>query len=176
MVLTTSIQVIIFIEGYHPYFRLGVNPQRKYRFIFCSRIHVCIKFYSVNMANNILVIANSFLPSARSGLLTREGYKVDTINNTEANLSWVDYGDYDIVILQAGRETSEWQLCEQIRRFSCKPLIVISTHTSVDMSIKAIDAGADYFLKRPFGPMELSAKIRSLLQRPSLKTSEPVAV
>ena len=126
------------------------------------------------MAKRILVIANSYLPSTSSGLLTREGYKVDMINNTEANLKQIDKRDYDIIILQAGRETSEWQLCEQIRRFSSIPLIVISSHTSVDMSTKAIDAGADYFLKRPFGPMELSARIRSLLQRPSLKSSEPV--
>jgi DNA-binding response OmpR family regulator len=95
------------------------------------------------------------------------------INNTEANLKHTDIHDYDIIILQAGRETAEWQLCEQIRKFSGIPLIVISSHTSVDMSTKAIDAGADYFLKKPFGPMELSARIRSLLQRPSFKSTEP---
>jgi DNA-binding response OmpR family regulator len=128
------------------------------------------------MAKHILVIANSFLPSTSSGLLTREGYKVDMINNTEANLKRINHRDYDIIILQAGRETGEWQLCEQIRRLSSLPLIVISTHISVDMSAKAIDAGADYFLKRPFGPMELSARIRSLLQRPSFKSSQPVVV
>jgi len=125
------------------------------------------------MAKHILVIANSYLRSTSSGLLTREGYKVDMVNNTEANLKQIDHRDYDIIILQAGRETAEWQLCEQIRRLSGIPLIVISSHTSVDMSTKAIDAGADYFLKRPFGPMELNARIRSLLQRPSFKSSEP---
>ena len=128
------------------------------------------------MAKKILLIANSHLPSANSGLLTREGYKVDMINNTETNLKRLDYRDYDILILQAGRETAEWQLCEQIRRLSGIPIIVISNHTSVDMSTKAIDAGADYFLKRPFGPMELSARIRSLLQRPSYKSSEPAVI
>jgi DNA-binding response OmpR family regulator len=125
------------------------------------------------MAKKILVIANSYLPSASSGMLTREGYKLDMVNNTEINLKRVDNRDYDIIILQAGRETAEWQLCEQIRKLSGIPLIVISSHTSVDMSTKAIDAGADYFLKRHFGPMELSARIRSLLQRPSYKSSEP---
>ena len=128
------------------------------------------------MAKKILVIANSRLPTTNSGLLTREGYKVDMVNNTEVNLKRVDNRDYDIIILQAGRETAEWQLCEQIRKLSGIPLIVISSHTSVDMSTKAIDAGADYFLKRPFGPMELSARIRSLLQRPSFKKPEPVVV
>ena len=128
------------------------------------------------MAKKILVIANSYLRSTSSGLLTREGYKVDMVNNTEANLRHINHHDYDIIIVQAGRETAEWQLCEQIRRLSSIPLIVISSHTSVDMSTKAIDAGADYFLKRPFGPMELNARIRSLLQRPSFKKLEPVVV
>ena len=134
---------------------------------------MCNTFNIVKMAKRILVIANSYLSSTSSGLLTREGYKVDMKNSTEANLKRIDNRDYDIIILQAGRETNEWQLCEQIRRFSNIPLIVISSHTSVDISAKAIDAGADYFLKRPFGPMELSARIRSLLQRPSFKSSEP---
>lgn len=125
------------------------------------------------MVKHILVITNSYLPSARSGLLTREGYKVDMTNNTEANLRRINHRNYDVIILQAGRETSEWQLCEQVRRFSGPPLIVISTHASADLSTKALDAGADYFLRKPVGPMELSARIKSLLQRQSPRSPEP---
>jgi DNA-binding response OmpR family regulator len=128
------------------------------------------------MAKNILVISNSYLPSNSSGLLTREGHKVNMIYNNEHNLKHIDIHDYDIIIIQAGRETGEWQLCEQIRKFSGIPIIVISTHASVDMSARAIDAGADYFLRKPFGPMELNARIRSLLQRQPLKSSEPAIV
>jgi DNA-binding response OmpR family regulator len=128
------------------------------------------------MAKKILVIANSYLPATNSGLLTREGYKVDMINNTEASLKKIEPRDYDVVIIQAGRETGEWQLCEQVRMLSDLPLIVISTHASADMSARAIDAGADYFLRKPFGPMELNARIRSLLQRQPVKSSEPVVV
>ena len=128
------------------------------------------------MAKHILVIANSYLPSTNSRGLTREGYKVDMVYNNENNLKHINAHDYDIVIIQAGRETGEWQLCEQIRKLSDLPLIVISTHASVDMSARAIDAGADYFLRKPFGPMELNARIRSLLQRQSVKSSEPVVV
>lgn len=128
------------------------------------------------MANKILVIANSYLPTTNSGLLTREGYKVDMINNTETSLKQIEPHDYDVVIIQAGRETGEWQLCEQVRRLSDLPLIVISTHASADMSARAIDAGADYFLRKPFGPMELNARIRSLLQRQPVKPTQPVVV
>lgn len=128
------------------------------------------------MAKNILVIANSHLPSASSGSLTREGYKVDMVNNTDENLSRINPADYDIVIIQAGQETEEWQLYQQIRRLASYPLIVISSHTSTDMSSRAIEAGADYFLRKPFGPMELNARIRSLLQRQSTRPVTPTIV
>ena len=125
------------------------------------------------MAKNILVIVNSYLASPSSGLLTREGYRVDTINSTAISLKQVDTRDYDIIIIQAGRETGEWQLCEQIRSLSGQPIIVIGANASADMSAKAIDAGADYFLRKPFGPMELNARIRSLLQYKSSELSAP---
>ena len=125
------------------------------------------------MAKNILVIINSYLPSPSSGLLTREGYRVDMINNADIDLKQADTGEYDIIIIQAGRETGEWQLCEQIRSLASRPLIIISANASADMCAKAIDAGADYFLRKPIGPMELNARIRSLLQNKSSKPSAP---
>ena len=132
--------------------------------------------YWITMAKNILLITNSCVPSNNSGQLTREGYKIDMVNNTDVNLNQVDAGNYDIIIIQAGRETEEWQLLEQIRRFAGLPLIVISTYASADISAKAIDAGADYFLRKPFGPMELNARIHSLLQHKSPRTATPVVV
>ena len=125
------------------------------------------------MAKNILVITNSYLPSTGSGLLTREGYKVDMVNYSDLIMKRMDTRDFDVVIIQAGRETDEWRLCEQIRRLAGPPLIVISTHAGPDMSAKAIDAGADYVLRKPFGPMELNARIRSLLQRKPWKSAVP---
>jgi DNA-binding response OmpR family regulator len=128
------------------------------------------------MSKNILVVVNSYLPSASSGLLTREGYKVDMKNSIDIDLKHVDIRDYDIIIIQTGRETGEWQLCEQIRSLSGQPLIVIGTDASADTCAKAIDAGADYFLRKPFGPMELNARIRSLLQNKSSESSAPAVV
>lgn len=125
------------------------------------------------MAKNILVIANSHLPTGNSGSLTREGYKVDMVNNTEEDLALINTRDYDIVIIQVGPETNEWQLYEQIKQLATQPLIVISTHSSVGMATRAIEAGADYFLRKPFGPMELNARIRSLLQHRSVKIAVP---
>ena len=120
---------------------------------------------------NILLIVNSFLPSNDSGVITQEGYKLNIVSRDEAEPSQINTGDYDIIIIQSGKETEDWDLCEQIRSFSNLPLIVISSRASADTCARAIDAGADYFLRKPFGPMELNARIRTLLQRKSLKPS-----
>ena len=120
---------------------------------------------------NILVIVNSYLPSEDSGVITQEGYKLTIVNRRNTDPGKINIEDYDIIIIQAGQETKEWQLYEQIRSFSSLPIIVISSDATADTCARAIDAGADYFLRKPFGPMELNARIRALLQRKSLKPS-----
>lgn len=125
---------------------------------------------------NILLIVNSYLPTDDSGVITQEGYKLNIISREDADPCQINIHDYDIVIIQTGRETEEWQLYEQIRNFSSLPIIVISSNATADICARAIDSGADYFLRKPFGPMELNARIRALLQRKSLKPSpQPVA-
>jgi DNA-binding response OmpR family regulator len=123
---------------------------------------------------NILVIVNSYLPSEDSGVITQEGYRLNIVNRRNADTGKINIEDYDIIIIQAGQETEEWQLYEQIRSFSSLPIIVISSDATADTCARAIDAGADYFLRKPFGPMELNARIRALLQRKSLKPSAHV--
>jgi DNA-binding response OmpR family regulator len=120
---------------------------------------------------NILVIVNSYLPNEDSGVITQEGYKLNIVNRRNTDTGKINIEDYDIIIIQAGQETKEWQLYEQIRSFSSLPIIVISSDATADTCARAIDAGADYFLRKPFGPMELNARIRALLQRKSLKPS-----
>ena len=118
---------------------------------------------------NILLIVNSYMPPDESGVITQEGYKLSIVSCEDADPGQLNVQDYDIIIIQAGQETEEWELYEQIKSFSSLPMIVISSNATADTCARAIDAGADYFLRKPFGPMELNARIRTLLQRKSLK-------
>ena len=120
------------------------------------------------------MIVNSYLPPRNSGIVTQEGYKLNVVSREEADLCRLVIEDYDIIIIQAGPETEDWELCEQIKKFSCMPLIVISTRASIETCAQAIDAGADYFMRKPFGPLELNARIKALLQRKSVKSPIPI--
>lgn len=107
-------------------------------------------------------------------LLVKEGYQVDVVHNPDAGLRQLDAQAHDIIIVEASPEAESWHLCEKIRRLSGMPLIVISLKASASSCVRAINAGADYFLRKPFGPLEFLARVQSLIQRASPRQSVPV--
>jgi DNA-binding response OmpR family regulator len=109
-----------------------------------------------------LLIDNTASYLSRPGILIEEGYQVDAVHNVDSRLPKLDDEDYDVIIVQERPEAESWRLCEIIRHLSAAPLIVISTHASDETCVKAINAGADYFMRKPFGPRELLARIHSL--------------
>ena len=126
------------------------------------------------MVKKVLVIKNVTSHTPGSKLLIKEGYRVDTVHNSDTGLQQLDTQAYDIIIVQESHEAESWRLCEKIRRLSEIPLIVISKNASTDTCVKAINAGADYFLRRPLSSLELIARMQSLLYRASLNQPAPV--
>ena len=125
------------------------------------------------MFSRVLYVNNTMKHPTCSRLLTREGYRVDTVHDVGAGLQYLHARAYDIIILQENPEAESWQLCEEIRRLSGIPLIVISRNASTEICVRAINAGADYFLRKPFGPLEFIARVQSLLQRMAQKQAAP---
>jgi len=58
------------------------------------------------------------------------------------------------------------KVCEEIRRWAKQiPILMLSAYIDVDTKIKALNAGADDYLVKPFHLEELLARIRALLRR-----------
>lgn len=106
-----------------------------------------------------------------SGLLSEMGYEVDLVNSVDTGLLKLEEQTYDIVIVLESPAVESWTICARVRNQTSIPLIVISLNSSTETCIKAINSGADYFLRKPFGPLELMARINSLLQRTSSRQS-----
>jgi DNA-binding response OmpR family regulator len=120
----------------------------------------------VSEAKNILFINTTDAAGiAGPDMLARSGHRVDTAEGTAAGLERLASDSYDVVIVQASPETESWRVCERIRRYSGRPLIVISPNADANACVRAIGAGADFFLRKPCGPLELIARVGSLLQR-----------
>jgi DNA-binding response OmpR family regulator len=106
-----------------------------------------------------------------SGLLSRMGYDVDLADSVDDGLSQLEKQDYNIIVVLESPSVESWTICERIRALTSTPLIVISLNASTEASVKAINAGADYFLRKSFGPQELLARMNSLLQRDAIRRS-----
>jgi two-component system, OmpR family, KDP operon response regulator KdpE len=57
------------------------------------------------------------------------------------------------------------ELCRKLREWSAMPLIVLSAVGDEDAKVRALAAGADDYITKPFGPRELVARLEANLRR-----------
>lgn len=129
---------------------------------------------NARMDKKALLFNNTLAHPLVAGLLTRTGFGVDLAPDFETGLRQLEIQAYDIAVVLESHGSESWQLCQKIRSLTTIPLIVISTNASPDTCTRAIDAGADYFMRKPFGPLEFLARVNCLLQRSSLRQAVPV--
>lgn len=93
--------------------------------------------------------------------LHAEGYAVLTALDGTAALRHAENGRPDIIVLDLGLpDINGVDVITRIRRTSSTPIIVLSArHGSVD-KVRALDAGADDYVTKPFGLDELLARLR----------------
>jgi two-component system KDP operon response regulator KdpE len=66
------------------------------------------------------------------------------------------------------------ELCRRLREWSDLPLIVLSAVGEEEAKVRALAAGADDYVTKPFGPRELVARLRANLRRVAPEPEEAV--
>jgi two-component system KDP operon response regulator KdpE len=66
------------------------------------------------------------------------------------------------------------EICREIRTWSQMPLIVLSALDDEDHKVRALEAGADDYVTKPFSPRELIARLEAALRRAPGAPTEPV--
>lgn len=56
-------------------------------------------------------------------------------------------------------------VCAELRSWSTMPILVLSAVGDEDQKVAALDAGADDYVTKPFGPRELVARLNAALRR-----------
>ena len=99
--------------------------------------------------------------------LEKEQYVVESASSfREASLKINDY-DYDCIVLDIMLPGgSGLTLLKELRALRKKDsIIIISAKDSIEDKVTGLDLGADDYLTKPFGVMELIARVRALLRR-----------
>src|SRR5438067_2107097 len=80
----------------------------------------------------------------------------------------------DLVVLDIGLpDIPGDQVCRELRLRTPVPILVVSARHSEQEKVRLLDAGADDYITKPFGPSELVARVRALVRRSRLTGAPP---
>jgi two-component system KDP operon response regulator KdpE len=66
------------------------------------------------------------------------------------------------------------EVCRRLREWSEMPILVLSAVGDEDEKVRALEAGADDYVTKPFGPRELVARLEAALRRSGAGSEEPI--
>lgn len=98
--------------------------------------------------------------------LSAHGYEVRVASDGQSALDLFHDVQPDLVITDLVMpEVDGIAVCHGIRRESEVPIIVLSVKGEERTKVRALDAGADDYVTKPFGMEELLARVRAALRR-----------
>lgn len=115
----------------------------------------------------LLIEHDTKLADSLKTLLICNGFDVEIASDGMTGEAYAELGIYDLFILDMILPDMDGlKLCGKLR-LNCHitPILMLGKSTSSEKRIKCLNAGADYYLSKPYDVNELSACINALLRR-----------
>lgn len=113
-----------------------------------------------------------------AAFLSQEGFAVKSFSDGDALLFACDQALPDLVILDIMMPgTDGLSVCSMLRKTSAElPIIIVSAKDSPYDRVTGLTLGSDDYMVKPFLPLELVARVHSLLRRTQRRTQTSEAV
>ena len=100
-------------------------------------------------------------------ILEHKDFDVETVYDGEAGTEYAELGIYDLLILDVMMpKLNGFQVARQVRADRCAtPILMLTAQSDIEDRIQGLNAGADYYLTKPFDSRELLACVNALLRR-----------
>ncbi|MFO7246777.1 MAG: response regulator transcription factor [Bacillota bacterium] len=109
--------------------------------------------------------------------LDLEGYEVHEAAGGEEALAVLETVRVDLVVLDLMMPGMDgWTLCRELRSHGDVPILMLTARGETTDKVRGLELGADDYLVKPFDPQELVARVRALLRRYRIATSQVVEV
>lgn len=149
------------------YFQLGFSPAMYYN---------GINPYGGSYMKILIIEDEKILADSLKTMLERKGFQVEVVYDGQSGQEYALLGVYDLLILDVMMpKMNGYQVARQVRASRCStPILMLTAKSSLEDRIEGLNAGADYYLTKPFDTRELLACIHALLRRQGGQVDEMV--
>lgn len=123
----------------------------------------------------VLVIEDEkLLANTLKTLLEAKGFEVEVAYDGESGEEYANLGIYDLMILDVMMPKMDgYQVARKVRAKRCAtPILMLTAKSELEDRVNGLNAGADYYLTKPFDTRELLACINALLRRQGTQVDE----
>ncbi len=125
----------------------------------------------------ILIIEDDrMLADSLKDMLAKKGFDVEAVYDGEDGADYARMGVYDLLILDVMMpKMNGFEVARYVRAKRCStPILMLTAKSGIEDRIEGLNAGADYYLTKPFDTRELLACINALLRRQGSEVDELV--
>lgn len=124
----------------------------------------------VNTATALVIEDEKEIRRFLRNTLREADFRVHEAETLRAGLAEIGARIPDIIVLDLGLPDGDGvDLIREVRTWSSVPIIVLSARVDEGNKVRALDAGADDYVTKPFGTAELLARVRASLRRITLR-------
>ena len=123
----------------------------------------------------ILIIEDEkLLADSLCELLRKKGFSVEAVYDGEAGAQYAELGVYDLLILDVMMPKMDgYAVARKVRSLRLgTPILMLTAKSELEDRITGLNAGADYYLTKPFDTRELLACVNALLRRQGPQVDE----
>lgn len=124
----------------------------------------------------LIVEDEALLADSIKAMLEHKGFSVEVAYDGEMGQQYAELGIYDLLILDVMMPKLDGlALARSVRSRRCNtPILMLTAKSGLEDRIEGLNAGADYYLTKPFDSRELLACINALLRRQGNQVDEMV--
>src|SRR2546423_14687017 len=129
------------------------------------------------MSTILIVDDDPHLRELSRVFLQREGFDIAEAGDGEEAFAVVEKRKVDLAILDIMMPKMDgWELCRELRRYYDFPILMLTARGETSQKLKGFQVGTDAYMVKPFEPLELVARVKALLKRYRIATSQRAQV
>ncbi|MBD2871260.1 response regulator transcription factor [Paenibacillus arenilitoris] len=127
------------------------------------------------MAKIVVADDDSNIRELVSLFLRREGYQIIEATDGVDALDKLEAVKPDLAVIDVMMPRMDgWALCAALRASYDMPLLMLTAKGETSQKVKGFELGADDYMVKPFDPPELIARVKALLKRYRIASSQTV--